>query len=104
MSGSIRTARSAELPRGGVTRDLTLCEAFLEMLSAERGASLNTLQAYRRDLDDFRAHAGLLAAAGASEVRAYLSDLAGRGFAPTSQARRLSALRQFFRFLVAEGL
>src|SRR3954447_10049567 len=103
MSGSIPTDKPVDRPLGP-TGDLALCEAFLEMLSAERGASLNTLHAYRRDLDDFRARTGSLAAAGAAEVRAYLSELAGRGFAPTSQARRLSALRQFFRFLVAEGL
>jgi integrase/recombinase XerD len=103
MSGSIPTDKSVDRPLGA-TGDLALCEAFLEMLSAERGASLNTLHAYRRDLDDFRAHTGSLAAAGAAEVRTYLSELAGRGFAPTSQARRLSALRQFFRFLVAEGV
>lgn len=85
-------------------RDAGLQEAFLEMLAAERGASLNTLAAYGRDLDDFRAHAGPLAAASASDLRRYLTGLAGRGLAATSQARRLSALRQFFRFLVAEGL
>ena len=86
------------------SRDAGLAEAFIEMLAAERGASANTLQAYRRDLDDFRAQTGRLAEAGADEVRAYLAGLAQRGFAATSQARRLSALRQFFRFLVADGL
>ena len=74
------------------------------MLAAERGASLNTLSAYRRDLEDFRKHAGGLAGSSAADVRLYLSGLAGRGLAATSQARRLSALRQFFRFMVAEGL
>ena len=85
-------------------RDSALQEAFLEMLSAERGASANTLAAYRRDLDDFRVQAGRLAAATATDVRLYLSGLAGRGLAATSQARRLSALRQFFRFLLSEGI
>jgi integrase/recombinase XerD len=84
--------------------DAGLLEAFLEMLAAERGASANTLAAYRRDLDDFCAETGRLAAASTGEIRAYLSGLAGRGFAASSQARRLSALRQFFRFLVADGL
>jgi integrase/recombinase XerD len=74
------------------------------MLAAERGASANTLAAYRRDLDDFRAHAGPLTEASGAALRLYLADLAKRGLAATSQARRLSALRQFFRFLVAEGL
>ncbi|MGN6550312.1 MAG: site-specific integrase, partial [Pararhizobium sp.] len=83
-------------------------EAFLEMMSAERGAAGNTLDAYRRDLDDA---AGFLAASGTSltaartpALRAYLSDIAARGFAASSQARRLSALRQFYAFLYAEGL
>lgn len=74
------------------------------MLAAERGASANTLAAYRRDLDDFRATAGRLAAATTPDVQAFLSGLAGRGLAATTQARRLSALRQFFRFLVAEAI
>ncbi len=89
---------------GGGTRDAALAEAFLEMLAAERGASLNTLSAYRRDLDDFRGASGRLAAASADDVRRYLASLAGRGLAATSQARRLSALRQFFKFLVADAI
>ena len=89
---------------GKGARDAGLLEAFLEMLAAERGASLNTLAAYRRDLEDFRAKAGSLAKASSESVRTYLSDLSGRGLAAASQARRLSALRQFFRFLVAESL
>ena len=86
------------------SRDSGLIEAFLEMLSAERGASANTLAAYRRDLGDFLDLSGRLASATAADMRAYLGALPGRGLAATSQARRLSALRQFFRFLVAEGL
>jgi integrase/recombinase XerD len=78
------------------------------MMSAERGASRNTLASYRRDLDDAAAFLGAsrgnLAEAGAADIRSYLEDLAARGFARTSQARRLSALRQFFKFLYAEGL
>jgi integrase/recombinase XerD len=87
----------------GGTRDAALLEAFLEMLAAERGASVNTLDAYRRDLQDFREQNGGLAAAGADDVRRYIASLAKRGFAASSQARRLSALRQFYRFLVAEA-
>ncbi|MBN9242025.1 MAG: site-specific tyrosine recombinase XerD [Mesorhizobium sp.] len=80
-------------------------DAFLEMMSAERGAAENTLASYRRDLDDAAAGiAGNLAAASPDALRAYLDGLAARGFAPTSQARKLSALRQFFKFLYAEGL
>ncbi|RIK87867.1 MAG: recombinase XerD [Hyphomicrobiales bacterium] len=80
-------------------------EAFLEMMSAERGASDNTLAAYRRDLEDASAFlGGRLAQADAGDVRAFLDDISRRGFAPASQARKLSSLRQFFRFLYAEGL
>ncbi|TGQ67405.1 site-specific tyrosine recombinase XerD [Mesorhizobium sp. M00.F.Ca.ET.186.01.1.1] len=80
-------------------------EAFLEMMSAERGAAENTLSSYRRDLEDASQEiGGGLAGAGAADIRAYLDDIAARGFAPTSQARKLSAIRQFFKFLYAEGL
>ncbi|WP_095084922.1 site-specific tyrosine recombinase XerD [Mesorhizobium sophorae] len=80
-------------------------EAFLEMMSAERGAAENTLSSYRRDLEDASdAIDGGLAGAAATDIRAYLDDIAARGFAPTSQARKLSAIRQFFKFLYAEGL
>lgn len=80
-------------------------EAFLEMMSAERGASANTIAAYRRDLEDAAtAIAGGLAEANTADIRAYLGRLAAEGLAPSSQARKLSALRQFFRFLYGEGL
>ncbi|WP_217572849.1 site-specific tyrosine recombinase XerD [Mesorhizobium sp. GbtcB19] len=80
-------------------------EAFLEMMSAERGAAENTLSSYRRDLEDAsEAIGGGLAGAASADIRAYLDDIAARGFAPTSQARKLSAIRQFFKFLYAEGL
>lgn len=83
-------------------------EAFLEMLSAERGAALNTLSSYQHDLDDLsaflRSRKSSLLTAGSTELMAYLTHLANEGFAPSSQARRLSAMRQFFKFLYAEGL
>ena len=80
-------------------------EAFLEMMAAERGAGDNTLSSYRRDLEDADLYlAGRLVVAKAEDIRNYLSDLAARGFAPTTQARKLSSLRQFFKFLYAEGL
>ncbi len=84
-------------------------EAFLEMMSAERGAAPNTLASYRRDLEDYgrlpRPRAATASTrAGAEAVRAYLADLDDRGFAATSAARRLSALRQFHRFLFSEGV
>ena len=87
----------------GATRDAALLEAFLEMLVAERGASQNTIAAYRRDLEDFRVEAAGLTKPPPRDVRDYLSELPKRGLAASSQARRLSALRQFFRFQVAEG-
>jgi integrase/recombinase XerD len=85
-----------------------LIEAFLEMVAVERAGAANTLVAYRADLDDFALF--LIgrdrepAVAGTDDIRAYLDDLTARGFAATSLARRLSALRQFFRFLYGEGV
>lgn len=80
---------------------------FLDMQAVERGASGNTLEAYRRDLEDFaaflKATGGGLAGAATADIRAYLADLSDRGFATTTVARRLSAVRQFYRFLFAEG-
>jgi integrase/recombinase XerD len=82
-----------------------LIEAFLEMMSAERGAGANTLAAYRRDLLDFAGHPkkGLVAAS-REEIKAYLAHLSSGGLAASSQARRLSALRQFYGFLFAEEM
>jgi len=89
-------------------RAAALVESFLEMMSAERGAAENTLAAYRRDLEDAAQFASArgadLTAATPPDIRAYIEEIGRRGFAGTSQARRLSSLRQFFRFLYAEGL
>ena len=78
------------------------------MLTAERGAARHTIDAYARDLSEFLAH---LAAKGrtasdatSDHLRAYLAALARKGLAPTSRARKLSSIRQFFRFLLAEGM
>jgi integrase/recombinase XerD len=83
-------------------------ESFLEMMSAERGAATNTLQSYERDLEDARSFLNersvRLVEAAPDDLRAYLAHLARQGFAASSQARRLSALRQFFKFLYGEGL
>ena len=81
-------------------------EAFLEMLAAERGAAPLTLAAYRADLADFaRARASdAIATAATEDLRQYLSRLAKAQLAPRTAARRLSALRQFYRFLVLEGV
>ena len=78
--------------------------AFLEMMSAERGASPNTLDAYGRDLLDASEFCnGRLTRATAAQLAAWTNDLAERGLAPASQARKLSALRRFFRFLFEDG-
>ena len=85
----------------------TLTRLFLDMLAAERGAGANTLDAYRRDLADLAAFLGTqghgFADASTQALRDYLADLADRGFKSTSVARKLSATRQLFRFLYAEG-
>jgi integrase/recombinase XerD len=81
----------------------TLIESFLDMMSAERGASVNTISAYRRDLLDFAGRADMKRAA-RDDVRKYLASLTEAGIAASSQARKLSSLRQFFGFLYTEGI
>jgi integrase/recombinase XerD len=80
---------------------------FLEAIRAERDAAANTLAAYARDLEDFAAFlAGRgqdFGAAGRADVEAYLVDLQDRGMAEATRARRLSAIRQFYRFAYLEG-
>ncbi|MBU1175060.1 MAG: site-specific tyrosine recombinase XerD [Alphaproteobacteria bacterium] len=83
-------------------------EAFLEMMSAERGAATNTLIAYARDLADY---SGYLQQSGRTvhdadrrAVAGYLARLEAEGLSPRSAARRLSAVRQFHRFLLSEGM
>jgi integrase/recombinase XerD len=86
--------------------DRTLIELFLDMLAAERGAGVNTLAAYRRDLEDLSATLyakSSIAKASTDDLRSYLGALAKRGFKASSVARRLSAIRQLYRFLYAEG-
>jgi integrase/recombinase XerD len=88
--------------------DRELVGRFKEMLSAERGAADNTLQAYGRDLDDFLAFLAArrraLAATVPADISAYLRGAAEAGLAPASRARRLSAIRQLFKFLAAERI
>jgi integrase/recombinase XerD len=83
-----------------------LIETFLDMMGAERGASTNTLAAYRRDLIDFfgwlRRNGGNGRTVGRDGLREFLATLSG--MAETTQARKLSSLRQFFGFLYAEGI
>jgi len=81
-------------------------EAFLEMLAAERGAAGNTLAAYRADLEDFDTFLGgrsSLQTADAPSLSGYMASLKDAGMAARTQARRLSALRQFYLFLLREG-
>jgi integrase/recombinase XerD len=89
-------------------RDGARLESFLEMMSAERGAAANTLSSYERDLSDLREFLGgrgqSLMEAATADLSAYLTHLSTQGFAATSQARRLSSMRQFYRFLYSEGL
>jgi integrase/recombinase XerD len=89
------------------SNDATLIDLFLDMLAAERGASVNTLDAYRRDLAGFAADLSAagksVASAASDDLRAHLGRLAKRGLATASVARRLSAIRQLYRFLYAEG-
>lgn len=81
-------------------------DAFLEMLQAERGASPHTVAAYARDLAAVQTFLGAhqcLSQASAAHIRAYLHQAAER-MTPATQARRISALRQFFTFLQREGI
>jgi integrase/recombinase XerD len=84
------------------------CEAFLEMLAAERGAARNTLLAYDRDLNDFAEFAAArgeaMARVSAATLRAYMANIGALGLKPRTAARRLSALRQFHRFLLREAI
>ncbi len=85
-----------------------LVESFLEMMSAERGASGNTLAAYGKDLEaygGFLARRGLaLEAGGRDEIGSFLAEQHRGGLSPRTTARRLSTLRQFHRFLMREGV
>jgi integrase/recombinase XerD len=97
------TRTAARLPAGW--RHI---EAFLEMMSAERGASVNTLSSYRRDLEDYASFIEKRGAdperAATLDLRAYLDGQAKRGMSAATAARRLSAIRQFHRFLLNEGV
>jgi integrase/recombinase XerD len=90
------------------TSDAKLTNLFLDMLAAEQGAGNNTLDAYRRDLTDFSeflGHSGQdFAGAQTQALRDYLADLDTRGFKSSSVARRLSAMRHLFRFLLNERI
>ena len=92
----------------GKVSDGKLITLFLDMLAAEQGAGDNTLQAYRRDLTDFSeflGHAGAtFVSADTEKLRDYLADLDTRGFKASSVARRLSAMRHLYRFMLNERI
>jgi integrase/recombinase XerD len=94
--------------RSSKTSDAKLINLFLDMLAAEQGAGDNTLDAYRRDLADlseFLARTGKgFAGVETQALRDYLADLDVRGFKSSSVARRLSAMRHLFRFLMNERI
>lgn len=82
-------------------------DLFMDMLASERGASRNTLDAYRRDLEDYLDYLAELGAspdkADAAMLRGFMGSLEERGLKASSAARRLSAVRQFHKFLYVEG-
>ncbi|MGE0409959.1 MAG: site-specific tyrosine recombinase XerD [Amphiplicatus sp.] len=81
---------------------------FLEMMAVERGAAANTLKNYGRDLERFEAFAKKrgesLESAGADDIAAFLAALEKAGLSAATAALKVSALRQFYRFLYAEGM
>lgn len=81
-------------------------DAFLDMLAAERGAARNTQDAYRRDLTDYmthlHAHGRDVSVAETEDIRSYLGALESRGMSAATVARRISALRQFHKFLYVD--
>jgi integrase/recombinase XerD len=85
-----------------------LVSSFLEMMAAERGAAANTIDAYRRDLthyaDFVSARGQTLLTTSRHTITAWLDDLKQEGLSASSSARRLSAVRQFHKFLCADGL
>jgi integrase/recombinase XerD len=104
-----RSLSGRKAPKPSLTpADERLVEAFLEMLAAERGAAANTLDSYLRDLNDcgrfLGGGASSLESAESEDLRAYVAALAAAGRSPRTAARRLSAIRQFYRFLFTEGL
>jgi len=88
--------------------DAALVEEYLHFLAVERGASLNTLEAYSRDIGRFLEFAGASGvpsplAVNPEHVTAYLGALRGQGLSPASVNRKLAAIRGFYRYLLREA-
>lgn len=81
-------------------------ENFLSMMVAEKGASINTIEAYRQDIELFSNWLGSnkLEKASEQDISGFIRELGQKGFAPKTQARRLSALKEFFKFLYSENV
>lgn len=83
-------------------------DSFLEMMVAERGASARTIESYRRDLEDLSAFLTVrnivLHKAKASDLQEYMRTVAKQFLSPKTQARRLSAIHEFYRFLYSEDI
>lgn len=78
--------------------------AFLSMMAAERGAALNTLEAYRSDLEQFREFCPLpVSEIEPEDIAGFMQDMSRDGLAPKSIARKLSAVKEFFKFLFSEN-
>jgi integrase/recombinase XerD len=106
MSRKVARKTAGGAARAAKRSDERMAALFLDMLAAERGAGKNTLAAYSRDLADFTGSLAArrsVATATTDDIRAYLGELAKRGMSPATVARRLSAIRQLYRFLYAEG-
>ena len=106
MSRKVAPKTAVRPMPAGKHSDERMVALFLDMLAAERGAGKNTLAAYGRDLADFAdylAGGRTVATAATDDIRGYLGDLTKRGMQPATVARRLSAIRQLYRFLYAEG-
>jgi integrase/recombinase XerD len=103
-----RDHNSIDAGLSGVSEDAQHLRSFLEMLTAERGAAENTLQAYTRDLNDFMTfverNGATITSVNTKLIQSYIQTLSTGGLSPASRARRLSCLRQLYKFLTAEGV
>lgn len=79
-------------------------EEFLKMMAAEKGAAISTLEAYERDLRQFTEFCGSnLKEISAEDITAFVRDLSSRGMTAKTISRKLSAVREFFKFLYSEN-